>query len=178
MMSARNFEAQALLLLARLSAAQGNDSEAGKFAKRAVSVMREVGLTFIGPTVLAVMASLTKDPAERKKALMEAEGILDSGCVAHNQFWFARSAIDDALTVGEWDDAERYAARLERYTREQPLAWADFTIARGRTLAALGRGSRDANLVAEIRRLDEIATKCNFMLARPLFKQALEAVEA
>ncbi len=178
MMGARNFEAQALLLLARLNAAQGMASEAGEFATRAVGVMREVGLTFIGPTALAVMASLTEDPAERKKALKEAEGILDSGCVAHNHFWFARIAIDDALTIGEWGDAERYAARLEHYTREQPLAWADFTIACGRTLAALGRGSQDASLLAEIRRLDEIAAKSGFALARPLFKQALDAAGA
>ena len=175
LMSAKNLEAQAYQFLARLNAAQGDMSQARSFADRSLGILREVGMSFIGPTVLAVVAWLTEDPAKRKKCLKEAEDILDQGCVGHNHMWFGRFAIDAVLAAGEWDEAERYAARLEDYTREQSLAFADFTIARGRTLAALGRGKREASLVTEIKRLDEVAAKTGFVLARPMFKQALEA---
>ena len=56
------------------------------------------------------------------EALREAEEILDSGCVAHNLFWFAQSAIDHKLTVDEWDEVARYARRLDNYICEEPLA--------------------------------------------------------
>jgi hypothetical protein len=91
--------------------------------------------------------------------LQEAESILDSGCVAHNHIWFAQTAIDHALAVGAWDRAEHYAARLEDYTRGQPLAWHDFIVARARALAAWGCGTRTADLVTELKRLRECAVQ-------------------
>ncbi len=174
-MSASNFEAQALILLARLTAAHGELPEARAFSAQAVGMVREVGMTFIGPSVLAVLATLTEDPGERRKALEEAEYILDSGCVAHNHFWFARTAIDHALAIGEWEEAERYATRLEAYTREQPLPWPDFMIARGRALAAWGRGRRGPELVAELERLCAEAERVSLMTAVPALDEALQA---
>ena len=109
--SAGNFEAQTLRILAALNAAQGRISEARDFAERALEVVREVGMTFIGPSVLATKAALTEDRDECRRALAEAESILESGCVAHNHFWFAQTAIDHALAIGEWGEAERYATR-------------------------------------------------------------------
>ena len=175
-MSASNFEAQTFAFLARLSAAQGRMPEARDFAKRAIGVVRKVGMTFIGPTVLAIGAALTEDSGKRGEALEEAQEILDSGCVAHNHFWFAQTAIDHALEIGEWDEAEHYATRLEAYTREQPLAWSDYIIAQGRALAAWGRGTRTEALVAEIKRLHDLAVKCGMKLAAPNLKRALAAV--
>jgi len=157
--SASNFEAQILMTLAALSAAQGRMPEARDIAERAVKVVREVGITFIGPSVLAIKAALTDDRDECRKALEEAESILNAGCVAHNHFWFARISIDHALAVGDWDEAERYAARLETYTREQPLPWSDFLIARGRALAAWGRRRPNEDVVVELRSLHELAVR-------------------
>ncbi len=172
-MSAGNFETQTLILLARLTAAQEKPLEARDFAQQAVGMVRQVGMTFIGPTVLAIMGTLTEDPTERTKAFKEAEHILDSGCVAHNHFWFARTAIDHALMIGEWDEAERYATRLETYTREQPLPWPDFIIACGRALAAWGRGRRGPDLVAELGRLRAEAERVNLITALPALDEAL-----
>jgi hypothetical protein len=109
--------------------------------------------------VLATKAALTEDRAESRKILEEAERILDSGCVAHNHFWFAQSAIEQSLAIGDWDETERYAAKLEAYTRDQPLPWSDFLIARGRTLAAWGRGIRNEAVLAELTRLHQIAVQ-------------------
>ncbi|SLN71292.1 adenylate/guanylate cyclase domain-containing protein [Oceanibacterium hippocampi] len=174
-LSAGNFEAQSLVLLARLGAAEGQMSEARDFARRAVAVVRKVGMTFIGPTVLAVGAALTDDPAERRQAMAEAESILDAGCVAHNHFWFGQSAVEQALVLGEWDEAERYATRLEAYTRAQPLPWPDFTVARGRALAAWGRGGRGPELVATIERLRDEAMKGRLMPAVTALDEVLKA---
>jgi tetratricopeptide (TPR) repeat protein len=171
--SASNFEAQTLILFASLNAVQGRISDARDLAQRAVGLVREVGMTFIGPAVLSVRAALTEDPGERKRALEEAESILDSGCVAHNHFWFAQTAIDHALAIGKWDEAERYATRLEVYTREQPLAWPDFIIARGRALAAWGRGDRAPALVEGLTRLKTKAEQVGLRSAMPAIDQAL-----
>jgi tetratricopeptide (TPR) repeat protein len=173
--SAGNFEAQIVGLMARVIAAQGRMSEAHDLSLRAIGIIREVGMTFVGPTVLAVRAALTDDPHERKGALEEAESILDMGCVAHNHFWFARAAIDHALAIGEWDEAERYAGRLEAYTREQPLAWSDFMIAQGQALAAWGQGSRKPELVTELERLRGEAGRAGLITPMSALKNVLEA---
>ncbi len=173
--SASNFETHSLIYLARSAAAQGELPKARDYAQRAVGVVREIGMTFIGPTVLAHWAAVSENPDERRKALEEAEHILDSGCVAHNHFWFAQTAIDLALTIGEWDEAERYATRLETYTREQPLPWPDFMIARGRALAAWGQGRRGTELVAELKRLRAEAEQVSLMTAVPALDEALHA---
>jgi tetratricopeptide (TPR) repeat protein len=154
-LSAGNFEAQTLSRLAVLRAAEGKIDQARNFAELAVEAVRRVGTTFIGPYVLATKAALTEDPAERRKVLEESESILDSGCVAHNHFWFAQSAIEQSLKIGDWDAAERFAAKLEAYTREQPLPWSDFLIARGRALAAWGKGIRSEAVLAELTRLHQ-----------------------
>ena len=45
--------------------------------------------------------------------LAQGEAIIRKGCVAHNQLRFYPDAIDVALELGEWDEAQRYAAALE-----------------------------------------------------------------
>ena len=158
-LSAGNFEAQTLGRLATLRAAEARLDEARDFAERAVETVRKVGMTFIGPYVLATRAALTEDRKESGMALEEAESIPDSGCVAHNHFWFAQSAIEQSLANGDWDEAERYAAKLEAYTRNQPLPWSDFLLARGRALAAWGRGARSEAVLADLKRLHHVAAQ-------------------
>jgi class 3 adenylate cyclase/tetratricopeptide (TPR) repeat protein len=158
-LGAGNFEAQTLRILATLYAAQGRLVEARNLATLAVEVVRKVGVTFIGPAVLATKAALIEDRNESRKVLKEAESILDSGCVAHNHFWFAQSAIEQSLATGDWDEAERYAAKLEAYTRDQPLPWSDFLIGRGRALAAWGRGEQSEAVLAELKRLHQVTVQ-------------------
>ena len=169
---AGNFEAQALCLLGQLSATEGNIDEARRSVAASVDVVRRIGMTFIGPAVLAAHAALADDPAVRSEALTEAERILDSGCVAHNHFWFAQSAIDHKLAIGEWDEVDRYAARLERYIAAEPLPWAEFLAARGRALAAQGRGKRDAKLAAELERLHRAALDAGLVRAAHALEKA------
>lgn len=156
-MSAGNFEAQALMLLARLLATQGETDKARQYADDAVSVARNVGMTFIGPTTLAQQAKFAQHAMQRRAILKEGDDILDSGCVAHNQFWLPFTGIDLSLAAHEWDEVERYAKRLETFTRSQPLAWSDFVIDRGRALSTWGQGNRDKSMETELKRLRGIA---------------------
>ena len=52
-----------------------------------------------------------------------------------------------------WDETERHAAALEEFVRAEPLLWTRFIVARARAFAAFGRGHRDAQLKAELERL-------------------------
>jgi len=157
--SASNFEAQSLVGLAKIDLVRGREAEAHDKNLQAATIVREVGLAFFGPTVLGALAATTQDRAQRKAILAEAESVLDNGCVAHNYYWFARTAIEGALDIGAWDEAEHFATRLENYSHDQSLGWSDFVIAYGRALAAWGRGDRDAALVDKIKRLHAITTE-------------------
>ena len=172
---ANNFAAQAHRVLAQGHAALGRKGEARAHAGRAVEIVRKVGMTFIGPSVLAIYAAVTDNPEKARDALREAESILDSGCVAHNHMWFARTAIDHVLAIEAWDLADHFASRLEASTREQPLAWADFIIARGRALAAWGRGSRDSELAGRLQHLREVAAERGLKSAIAQIDEALAA---
>jgi len=73
-LGAGNFEAQTLRILATLYAAQGRLVEARNLATLAVEVVRKVGVTFIGPAVLATKAALINMAASLKFGL-DREGI-------------------------------------------------------------------------------------------------------
>jgi class 3 adenylate cyclase/tetratricopeptide (TPR) repeat protein len=156
-MHADNFTAQILRWRAGNALGQGNRAEAEACAAEALDIVRRVGMTFIGPVVLAVRAALTADEAASQALLKEAEDILDAGCVAHNHFWFAQVAIEHCLATGAWDRVEHYARRLEIFTQSEPLPWSDYLIAKGRALAERGRGTSDDATALEIERLASIA---------------------
>lgn len=174
-MQASNFEAQILRLLAWNAFVAGNRQAASDYSAQSVQIVRKVGMTFIGPSVLAVEAALTEDAARSEALWLEAEAILDSGCVAHNHVWFAQIAISHALREGDWNRADHCANRLESYTKNEPLPWANFMIAKGRTLAAWGRGERDTDLAAELRRLRAIAAERRLHLDLDELNRALTA---
>jgi len=62
---------------------------------------------------------------------------------------------------------------LEDYTRDEPLRATDFFIARGRALAAFGRGEREAAVVGEIQRLRDEASRAGIGCALAALEEAL-----
>jgi tetratricopeptide (TPR) repeat protein len=152
-LKAGSFVAQARFILARLDMIEGDRQAARKHIDKALQKVRELGTAFIGPAVLAVCAELADDVKQRAAYLQEAEDILDAGSVSHNQFHFARTAIDLGLQSHDWDAVERYALRLEAYTAEQALEWPDFMIARGRALAARENGDHSEKRNSQIQQL-------------------------
>jgi len=174
-LGAGNFEAEALAHQAHALCLEGLHAEARGYAEEALTITRRSGMTFIGPYVLAVFARTTDDPSVRQGALKEAEDILHAGCVSHNHFWFCREAIDICVETGAWNEIERLATALEDYTRDQPLPLSDFYIARGRALAAYGRGERDDKIIAELQRLRDQALEIGLKSHLPALERALAA---
>ena len=170
---ANNFVAQGLCFLGKISVAEGNLDEARRHIDEAVSVMRDVGLKFFGPLVLANAAHLTEDPEERSRLFNEAEMVLQQGCVSHNYFWFYRDAIEAALEFEDWDRAGRYADALEAYARAEPLPWSDLFVARARALGRFGRGERGSELSDEINRLALAIRTANLKAHLSLLEDAM-----
>ena len=62
---------------------------------------------------------------------------------------------------------------VEDYTRDEPLGWTDFYIARGRALAAFGRGKRDESTMKELQRLHDEAKFLQLKVAIKALEEAL-----
>jgi len=163
---AGNFEAQALVLLARLHAVSGDIPRAQALVAEAEVIVRKVGMAFMGPTVLALRGELSPDSLTQTACIIEAERLLDAGCVSHNHFWVARSTIEINLQQKNWQEVERISRRLEYYTADQPLDWSDFIIARGRALSAWGQGDHGVEMRDQLRALNAQAEAANMQQAR------------
>ncbi|MCH7796776.1 MAG: tetratricopeptide repeat protein, partial [Proteobacteria bacterium] len=174
-LGARRFEVDCLHSLSRGYFSEGRRTEALDMLREAVAISRETGIAYNGARVLGFLALATDDPDERKRAIEEGEAFLESGAVAHNHFWFYRDVMEMALNLGDWNGAESCAQALEDFTRAEPLPWSDFFIARGRALAAFGRGGRDAATIDELRRLRDEAEGIGFTTSLPAIEEALKA---
>ena len=159
-LGAKRFEATSLRDLAMIARAEASTAEAMDLLYRALAIIRETGVNFVGPWILGQLAVTTENPIERQAALTEGEEILRKGAVGHNHLWFFKYAIDASLASEDWDGAERYSAALEDYTRPEPLPWADFFVRYGRAVGAYRRcqpgqetSSKLADLLAEAERL-------------------------
>ena len=64
---------------------------------------------------------------------------------------------------------------LEEFTRPEPLPWCDFFIARGRALAAWGRGQRDDEILAELHHLRAEAERIGLTTALPALDETLKS---
>lgn len=170
----RRFRAYLMSQQARGRLIGGNPADAREIVAEAVAISDATDPRFIGPRVRGVAALAAADEAGRARALGEGEDIIALGCAAHNHLWFYRDAIDACLLGGDWDAAERFAARLEAYTAAEPLPWSDFFIARARALAAHGRGAADPETSARIERLRDQALTVGYRIAAPALDRALQ----
>ena len=84
--------------------------------------------------------------------------------------------MDACLSSEDWDEVDRYASALEDYTRQEPLPWTEFFIARGRALAKIGRGQRDEVTIDELKRVSSEAKSMGKTNALGALKEALAAV--
>src|SRR5262245_25077559 len=172
-LGARRFEASHVRDAAAILVAEGRRSEAVELLHRGVAICRETGPGFMGPLLLGQLAATTEDPEARQQALDEGERLLRAGAVSHNHFWFYHFAMEAALSTRSWASVDRFAAMIEDFTRAEPQPWSDVFIARGRVLAAFGRGRRDAALRAPLERLRSEAQGVGLRIALPALEVAL-----
>ncbi len=152
-LGARAFTGQALTQLGRIAYMKGRWDEAEQLVREAVDTLREGGMAFTGARALGALALVTRNAGRRRSALAEGEELLRGNSISHNFLDFYAVAVDTCLQTGEWDEVDRYAQALEDYTSAEPLPYTDFLIARGRALAAFGRGNRDDATMQELQRL-------------------------
>ncbi|MGD9762114.1 MAG: BTAD domain-containing putative transcriptional regulator [Candidatus Binatia bacterium] len=125
------------------AARRGRISEGVALVRSACSAIKGSGTTFIGPTLLGMLAAVTTDAAERAAALAEAERQLAAGTVSHNHFAFRPLAMTACLAAGDPAAVERHCAALEEYSVGPKLFWIRFFSAWGRALAKHARGTGD-----------------------------------
>lgn len=127
---------------------------AAEIAKTAQDAERLSG-ALSGPWILGGLAWAAPDADTAMDAMRRAEAIIASGCVAHNQLWFYRDAIDACLRFQMWDKAADYADKLDAFTSAEPLAWSRFFVARGRALSRHGQGRGEADRLKEITQIGQ-----------------------
>jgi hypothetical protein len=169
----RRFMARGLHHEGRIQLAQGNRLEAVKLCRTAMKISRETGTGYCGPLILATLARATDDADERTEALSEGERLLDEGCLSHNYYEFYIEGMEGAQERQDWNLVERYAAAMEAFTSIEPLPRTDFFIARGRALAALGRGSRTDSTMQELKCLRDEAERVGLKAALSALDKAL-----
>jgi class 3 adenylate cyclase/tetratricopeptide (TPR) repeat protein len=176
-LGARLFEGVCVYLLGRFALLRGDRDRARKLTLEGIAILRESesGMTFGGPIALGILALAAEDPGQCHKALAEAEAILDAGSVGHNYLNFYEDAMEACLQIEAWDEVERYAQALQDYTRSEPLPRSDYFIARGRALAAHGRGQRDSAGFAELQRLSMEAMKNSLNMSLRGLARVLES---
>ena len=175
-LGAKRFTAQGLGDEALRDLRRGERERARRLVHEALASVGEAGRRHFGPALYGVLALAADSASERAEALRAGEALLEAGAASHNYFRFGATAIEAMLEQGDWDGAERYCARLERYAEREPLPWSDFYVARGRALARFGRGERSAELRASVAELRDTAARAEFNVALPALDAALATV--
>ena len=181
MEAARRLEASlfvgiGLEYLARFLAQEGKQDEAESTIREALGTLRQSksGMRFEGPRALGFLARVTTDEDERRAALSEGMALLESRLLSHNHLIFLRDVMELAIARSDWTSVRSYAEQLEHYTRDEPLPWSDFFIARGRVLANLESGGAVPSLMEEVTRLRQEAQSKKLAVALPALEQAAE----
>jgi hypothetical protein len=166
-LGARRYQVVLLTVLGETLFATGRAAEAHERNEEAFVLAHETGMRFGGPFIFALRARMQDDSAERERARARAEAFLEEGGVGHSPIGYHRIGIDDTLVRGEWERARAHAAALEAYTRDEPLPYVDFLVARARVLAALGEKPTDAAARAELTRLQTEAARLKWPIDWP-----------
>ncbi len=127
----------------------GRRNDARVALEEASAVGEEVGARFVGGMLFGARALMTDDAAELADVLDQGERALAGG-PAHGHFWFRREAIDAALRHGDLERALQQAARLEAFTRDEPLPFVDFVVRRARALVGAAQGTPERSELAEV----------------------------
>jgi len=171
----RRYESAVLFVLGAARLAQGKRSEARQDLTLALELARQTGLGFLGAAVFGGLACAAEESAERKMALEQGEALLREPCVGHCHLWFYWLAIEATLAAREWQAAARYAGSLEDYVGHESLPWARLIAARGRLLAAVGRGAPTSSTLNDLRGLHAQVQHAGLLSALPAIDAALEA---
>ena len=173
---ARRYLAMMLYALAQVKISEGLREEARAHLDEALALAHQTGMAFAGPMILSGIADTEDDPTLVKLALEQGESVLREFCMSHCYLHFYRNAIDVSLQRSSWEDALRYAARLEDYVSSEPLPWATLVIARARGLAAAGAGQHGDALRGELQRIRKEIERVGIRSALASIDRAIAAL--
>ncbi|MFP6748630.1 MAG: adenylate/guanylate cyclase domain-containing protein, partial [Alphaproteobacteria bacterium] len=171
---AKRFEFNGMLTRARYQHYHDDDQAAALETYRdtyRISMATKPGFT--GAWVTGRLAMAADSPEERDWALREGERLLEDGAHAHNHFYFRVDAMEVCLREKDSGGVLKHAAGFERFVGDEPTAWSDFFICRGRALTAFGQGGRDLEAIAELKSLKSIAANKGLKWALPEIDAAL-----
>jgi len=172
------FEAERRALESKVLRAAGRPDEALRSVHAGLAYERGSDAGYARPLLLGERALLAEDADARRAALAEGERLLAAGAVSHCHLWFYRDAIDASLAAREIDEVWRYAAALDAYTRDEPLAWSDYFAARARALAEWAEGARGESSVQRLCELGDRARASGLQSALPALERALDEAGA
>ena len=176
-LGAKRFESQIWGCRAVLALHAGDRRAAVVASRTALDLSQAQGMGHIGPWLRGIEARLQTDKAARERALVQGEAEL-AGSVSHNHVFLRDMAIETALESHDWDGADAWADRLERYTDAEPLPTSALLIARARELARHGRGDRSAELRGSLVDLVKRARAADMNVALDALERALSTFPA
>ena len=152
---------------------EGHSREALENVEKAFTLCKDSIVTYSGPVILGTWALVTNDEKKREWALKEGETILkERDCVSHNYLVFYQYALQVSLINEKWEEARRYAAALEEYTKDEALPWSDFYISLTDLLSAKGGGEDGPEIIDSLLKLTEKAEKFHIDMALPLLQKS------
>jgi class 3 adenylate cyclase len=149
----------------------GEREQAYDLLERAMA--NEAAMAFVGGWPLGMMSVVTDSPDTRRQVLRDGKALLHKGANGASNFHFYRHAINACYQSAMWEELEQLAQGLEYYTRDEPLPWSDFYIARGRALASVGRGRRHDSITHELASLLGRANRMGYKASVAALKDAL-----
>jgi hypothetical protein len=130
---------------------------------------------FIGPWVLGTQALFSRDPAVRRRALLQGAAYLTRDCLAHNAYRFYLSAAEVSLLDGDLVAAGFYADQLEAAAAQESCTWTEHHAALIRTYAQWLREPDDMVLQA-LGELDQRSVRYGYAQSAPRLRLALQGV--
>ena len=163
-LKSRRFEAVILATCAEIALGRGLKAEALAFARTGLDLSQETGHGFIGPIVFSLLALAEDRREDQETALTAGEALLEQGSVGHNQFSFRRFAIERALLLEDWNQAERHADALLVRMANEPLVFSSWVAQRGKILARYGRSEATDADEDGLKRILEAAADADFRI--------------
>jgi hypothetical protein len=134
-------------------------------------------MTLRAAASLRVLVLATENEETRREAWQEAEALLAAGSISHNYYNFSEEAIETCPRLQDWDELDCFATALKTYNSAESLARCTYVVARGRALAAFGRGRRDSQTIEELRRIYRYGRKLACPSPCPPWKQHLRNIK-
>ena len=152
----------------------GNREQANDMAERAWELVVEKHMErFVGPFCLGLIARASTSAERRSWAIEEGSRILAAGSVSHNHLCFHRDIMELGLQLGDPALTKKACDAMADYTREEPLPWSEFHIARAEALSDLHQGVDQSDALNTLKKLKDQAEAVGFRIVLPRIEAAL-----